>query len=141
MMENETIDQSIQLLKGMQNPKVDYADLVGAEPYSRGYKYVYPEPEDYAIEDAIAALKEVQQYREIGTVEECREARKKQNPKEPNGRVEVDPVIADNGAYVDAEIYVNLFCPICGACVGGDEWRDKFCCKCGQAISQGVSDD
>ena len=34
-----------------------------------------------ADEVAISALKEVQQYRKIGTVEECREAIEKQKPK------------------------------------------------------------
>ena len=34
------------------------------------------------IDFAISALKEIQQYREIGTVEECREAVEKQNSKE-----------------------------------------------------------
>lgn len=33
---------------------------------------------------AIIALKEVQRYREIGTVEECREAVEKQKPKTPD---------------------------------------------------------
>ena len=36
-----------------------------------------------AIDTAIEALKEVQQYRKIGTVEECKKAREKQNPKKP----------------------------------------------------------
>ena len=35
-----------------------------------------------AFDMEIEALKEVQQYREIGTVEECREAVEKQNSKE-----------------------------------------------------------
>ena len=35
-----------------------------------------------AFNMAIKALREVQQYREIGTVEECREAVEKQNSKE-----------------------------------------------------------
>ena len=35
-----------------------------------------------AMEAAISALKENQQYQEIGTVEECRESREKQIPKE-----------------------------------------------------------
>ena len=35
-----------------------------------------------AIDTAIEALKEVQQYREIGTVEECREAVEKQKAKD-----------------------------------------------------------
>ena len=68
---------TIELLKGMQNKKVDYAELVCAPAFAYGYEYVYPEPEDYAIEEAIEALKEIQQYREIGTVEECQQAMKK----------------------------------------------------------------
>ena len=67
-------EKMIELLKGMQSPLEDYAELVGAPAFTYGHKYVYPEPEDYAIEEAIKALEEVQQYREIGTVEECREA-------------------------------------------------------------------
>lgn len=35
-----------------------------------------------AMEAAISALKEIQQYQEIGTVEECRESREKQISKE-----------------------------------------------------------
>ena len=76
-----TPEETIELLKGMQSPLEDYAELVGAPAFAYGYKYVYPEPEDYAIEEAIEALKEIQQYREIGTVEECREAVEKQKPK------------------------------------------------------------
>lgn len=34
-----------------------------------------------ALDTAISALEEIQQYREIGTVEECREAVEKQKPK------------------------------------------------------------
>ena len=75
-------EETIELLKGMQSPLVDYAELVGAPAFAYGCKYVYPEPEDYAIEEAIEALKEIQQYREIGTVEECREAVENQNSKE-----------------------------------------------------------
>ena len=36
-----------------------------------------------ALVAAISALKEIQQYREIGTVEECRDAVEKQKPKKP----------------------------------------------------------
>lgn len=66
MMENE----AIELLRSMQNPKQDYADVVCAPAFCTGFRFVYPEPEDYAIEEAIKALKEIQQYREIGTVED-----------------------------------------------------------------------
>lgn len=38
-----------------------------------------------AVDTAIQALEEVQQYRAIGTVEECREAVEKQTAKKPDG--------------------------------------------------------
>ena len=130
MAENE----AIELLRSMQNPKQDYANLVCAPAFCAGYRYVYPEPEDYAIEEAISALKEVQQYREIGTVEECREAVEKQKPKAPKDSLKIKPVIDENGAYVDADVTVYLLCPNCGEMVGIDENVDKFCHECGQAI-------
>lgn len=72
-------EEMIELLKGMQSPLEDYAELVGAPAFAYGHKYVYPYPEDYAIEEAIEALKEVQQYRKIGTVEECKKAVKEED--------------------------------------------------------------
>lgn len=52
--------EAIEWLKEMQNPLQDYADMICAPAFAYGYKYVYPEPEDYAIEEAIIALKEKQ---------------------------------------------------------------------------------
>ena len=83
---------------------------------------------------AISALKEIQQYREIGTVEECRKAVEKQKPKSPKDELKINPVIDCNGAYVDADTTVYLLCPNCGEMVGIDENVDKFCRECGQAI-------
>ena len=83
---------------------------------------------------AISALKEIQQYREIGTVEECREARDKQKSKNPKESLKVEPVIDGNGAYVDANTMVYLLCPNCGEMVGLDDNCDRFCRECGQAI-------
>lgn len=40
-----------------------------------------------ALEIAKQALEEIQQYRAIGTVEECREAMAKQKPKKPLGGI------------------------------------------------------
>ena len=69
-----TGQKAIEILKSIQNPKEDYADVVCAPAFCTGFRFVYPEPEDYAIEEAIKALEEIQQYREIGTVEECKKA-------------------------------------------------------------------
>lgn len=69
-----TLEEAIKLLRGIQNKKVDYAEMVCAPAFAYGYEYVYPEPEDYAIEEEIKALNEIQQYRKIGTVEECQKA-------------------------------------------------------------------
>ena len=121
-------EEMIELLKGMQSPLEDYAELVGAPAFTYGHKYVYPYPEDYAIEEAIEALKEVQQYREIGTVEECREAVEKQKAKKCD-------VTKDN-----FRIYYK--CPTCNHCLRVEynhgSWmgkKSKNCSKCGQAIN------
>ena len=128
------LEEAIEMLIGMQNKKVDYAEMVCAPAFAYGYQYVYPEPEDYVIEEAISALKEIQQYREIGTAEECREAVEKQRPKEANDSLKINPVIDGNGAYVDADMTVYLLCPNCGECVGIEENIDRYCRECGQAI-------
>ena len=90
------------------------------------------------MEMAIEALKEIQQYREIGTVEECREAVEKQKPQKPKDSLKIDPVIDENGAYVDADVTVYLICPNCGEMIGIDESCDKFCRECGQAIDENL---
>lgn len=66
----------------------------------------------------ISTLEEIQQYREIGTVEECREAVEKQKPKK-------------------ARFYSwSLYCPDCGQLVGNRrfKWENNFCRNCGRAI-------
>lgn len=70
---------------------------------------------------AIYALKEIQQYREIGTVEECRKAVEKRKPKKPRD-IEYD--------------YSYFICPTCGEgiYVSDNFESHKFCLNCGQAI-------
>ena len=91
-----------------------------------------------SLEMAIAALKEIQQYREIGTVEECREAVEKQKPKKCD-------VTKDN-----FRIYYK--CPTCNHCLRVEynhgSWmgkKSKNCSKCGQAIQwdnlEGMEDE
>ena len=87
---------------------------------------------------AIIALKEVQRYREIGTVEECREAVKKQKPKEPT--------------VLKQQHSDSYNCPKCGRSLilkCGTDWfggqHHKSCPNCGQAIQwenlEGMEDD
>ena len=73
---------------------------------------------------AISALKEIQQYREIGTVEECREAVEKQKAKRPVLR-------NDNGK-------LRKSCPVCGCFFSP---LSRSCPKCGQAILWENEDD
>ena len=78
---------------------------------------------------AISAIKEVQQYREIGTVEECREAVEKQRTKKriypktaleryyhapecPNCKRELKPRIC--GYTLSQAIGIYSYCPWCG---------------------------
>ena len=125
------IEETIVLLKGMQNKKVDYAEMVCAPAFAYGYEYVYPEPEDYAIEEAIKALKEVQQYREIGTVEECRESKEKQIPKTPKF------------IHMTGEYNARFKCPVCEQSFIYDctDTEPFFCKKCGQALRMEAEDD
>ena len=75
-----------------------------------------------ALEIAKQALEEIQQYREIGTVEECREAVEKQKAKKPE-------VIDQDFDYYK--------CPVCGEYIWAtDNINDhKYCLNCGQAVT------
>lgn len=56
-------------------------------------EFYYAESYIKAFDMAIQALEEVQQYRQFDTVEECREAAEKQNPKEP--AYDVDKIVEE----------------------------------------------
>lgn len=76
-----------------------------------------------ALSMAISALKEIQQYREIGTVEECREAVEKQKPKKP---------------HRNYKKFSGLWCK-CGWYLGQKQCLDiKYCPNCGQAIDENL---
>lgn len=63
------------------------------------------------------------------------EALENRMPKKPIEKCEVNPVIDENGAYVDADVFVNLHCPVCDNWVGmADNGCSVFCDNCGQAI-------
>lgn len=82
-----------------------------------------------ATREAIKALKEVQQYRAIGTVEECRAAVEKQTAKKVKSISQVK----------DGDSYVGLIgrCPCCGVILE----EDTVYCDCGQRLDWGTSDE
>ena len=108
-----TENEAIEWLREMQNPMISEAELYCAETcYGLG-KMVYPEPEDYVYEVAIKALEEIQQYRAIGTVEEFKALKEKNEPKKP--------IIHGLG---------QRYCPVC-KCGGADHF---YCPNCGQKL-------
>lgn len=77
-------------------------------------------------EMAIQALEEVQKYRKIGTVEECREAVEKQTAKKPD---------YEGDGYSDGQlVYDTWICPCCGQHYEVDYDRYDYCPNCGQHI-------
>ncbi len=80
-----------------------------------------------ALNMSMTALKEIQQYREIGTVEECREAVEKQKPKKP--KLNYKPRFLGKATYT---------CPKCGNCCleefANERQNNNYCWDCGQAI-------
>lgn len=109
MTENEAINRI--------RYRIDTAsDIVGKGVDGKAY-------ED--MEMAIKALEEIQQYRAIGTVEECREARERQREKKP----------------VYSYLKSLPTCPNCGEVnlqheneYGNVDANYDFCPDCGQAI-------
>lgn len=84
----------------------------------------YPPDYDLHIQVAITALEEIQQYRSIGTVEECREAVEKQKVKKWHDFSETEEVI---------------ICPVCLSewnVIDNDTERFKYCPKCGQHMDK-----
>lgn len=97
----------------------------------------YPEWCEYefleALSIAISTLKEIQRYREIGTVEECREAVEKQKPKKC-----VEDSCPDHTHYK---------CPSCGK-IQKTKYGDStfgcilnHCSNCGQALMNENSEE
>lgn len=87
---------------------------------------------DEAVDMAIKALEEVQKYRKIGTVEECREAVEKQTAKKPT--------LIDYKKYANFVDNVDFlqdayWCPNCKRVVRSG----SFCRDCGQKL--GWSDE
>lgn len=109
MTENEAIDEL--------NASIDLAKMC-TENLER-------KREVQGYETAIKALEEIQKYRKIGTVEECRAAVEKQTAKKVKSISQVK----------DGDSYVGLIgrCPCCGDILE----EDTVYCDCGQKLDWG----
>lgn len=84
-----------------------------------------------AAEMAIKALNEVQQYQEIGTVEECRKAVEKQKPEKPE--IYTDTIQTMSSSF-NRDVYL---CSRCGQFIGNiDDDLPNYCNYCGQRIDE-----
>ena len=93
-----------------------------------------------ALSNAINALEEVQQYRQIGTVEECRAAMEKQTAKKPEF---VDTRFMNNGKHISdgCQLQKCYKCPNCNQHIF-HVWDDELYCKyCGQLLDWSDDDD
>lgn len=83
-------------------------------------------------EQLVEWLEELQQYRAIGTVKECREARERQRAKKP----------IDEYIHCISKVHQGN-CPVCGNHVYADLCNItpmKYCQYCGQAIDWSDTD-
>ena len=87
----------------------------------------FPKESEEACYAAISALEEIQQYREIGTVEKCREAVEKQKAKNPSVYKQQHSDAYNCSKCGWTFIHKNETGWFCGQ-------HYKFCPNCGQAI-------
>lgn len=80
-------------------------------------------------ETIIKGFAELEQYRAIGTVEECRMAMEKQTAKIPD--------TWGDGYDEDGNMIIDMYnCPNCGQTYEIECDHYKYCPECGQAIDQ-----
>lgn len=80
-------------------------------------------------ETIIQAFDELEQYRKIGTVQDCASAQEKKNQKKTHTKVQKEDVKIGNVTF-KAGTKVH-YCPECNMAVTGS---DRYCRTCGQAL-------
>ena len=79
---------------------------------------------------------ELEQYRKIGTVEECRKAVEKQKPKKP--KLNYKPKFFGNVSTNLDNIKATYTCPKCrNVCLeksANERQNNRYCWDCGQAL-------
>ena len=81
------------------------------------------------MEIAIKALEEIQQYRAIGTVEECQKARERQIGKNPI-------ILSEQSVESERKLYIAKYfkCPTCGNTSTYFGGLPNNCHNCGQSL-------
>ena len=107
--------------------------------FARGKDMSDIELEDFckfsdALTLSVSSLEEIQQYRAIGTVEECREAREKQKGKKPI-------ILSEQSAESEGKLYIAKYfkCPTCGNTSTYFGGLPNNCHNCGQSLESNIS--
>lgn len=91
-------------------------------------------------ETIINGFEELEQYRAIGTVEECREARERRMAKKPERYGTARQGLDNDGHSIRCQEDCYI-CPNCEAFLGyvfdckDENYQDDYCRNCGQSIS------
>lgn len=128
MTENEAKD----FLGRFSLYRIEYAN--GKEIDNKRFNYFTE-----VLVTAMKALEEIQQYRAIGTVEECQEAMERQRAKKPYlyGGVRRGLDNAGNSISKEENCYE---CPTCDQFLGyeidckGENYQVDYCHYCGQSL-------
>ena len=127
-----TPEEAIQQLE-FDRAMILFDSLTGEEITLEMLKLINKENYLTYVADGIAieALKEAQQYREIGTVEECRKAVEKQKPEKPE--IYTDTIQTISSSF-NRDVYL---CSRCGQLIGNiDDELPRYCNCCGQRIDE-----
>lgn len=83
------------------------------------------------LEDVISVFKELEEYRNIGTADECRDAMEKKKAKKPI-------ILDEQSTKSDGRLYVAKYfkCPSCESTSTYFGGLPNNCHNCGQAILQ-----
>ena len=93
-------------------------------------KEPYCEEENEALNMAITALEEIQQYRAIGTVSEFRELKEKATAKKV---VDIHKSVCVEDIEFNGEHTLYGYCPSCNTFLC-DLWNEKSCGECNQVV-------
>ena len=129
MTENET--KAVKYIESIKEHAVVTLDHIAKEePNVSPLLYKGREEKANTI---LTMIEELQQYRAIGTVEECRAAVEKQTARRPD---------YEGDGYADGHlVYDTWICPCCGKHYEVDYDNYNYCPDCGQKLDWSENDE